>query len=93
MFHLPGFQLFQHGPDIDPDLENLQGSDSYLDDCFFHLVCPLLHIISGTRTLEMNDVQDGTWHGRGDTICITSYGDGSKASVELNLKPPPVSSM
>lgn len=42
-----------------------------------------------SRTLEMNNVQDGTWHGRGDTICIGSYGDASRF-VELN-PPLPVS--
>ncbi|KAI0527297.1 hypothetical protein KFK09_002896 [Dendrobium nobile] len=31
-----------------------------------------------SRTLEMNNVQDGIWHGRGDTICIGKYGEGSK---------------
>lgn len=36
----------------------------------------------------MNNVQDGTWHGRGDTIHIGSYSEGSKAFFELN--PPPV---
>lgn len=41
------------------------------------------------RTLEMNNVQDGTWHGRGDTICIGSYSEGSRAFFELH--PPPVS--
>lgn len=38
-----------------------------------------------SRTLEMNNVQDGIWHGRGDTICISTYGDGGKAFVEVNL--------
>ena len=42
-----------------------------------------------SRTLEMNHVQDGTWHGRGD-ICIGSYGEGSKAFFELH-PPPPIS--
>ncbi|KAF8414017.1 hypothetical protein HHK36_002016 [Tetracentron sinense] len=36
-----------------------------------------------SRTLEINNVQDGVWHGRGDTICIGSYGEGSKAFFEL----------
>ncbi|XVF40623.1 hypothetical protein PTKIN_Ptkin01aG0128900 [Pterospermum kingtungense] len=40
-----------------------------------------------SRTLEMNNVQDGTWHGCGD-ICIGSYGEGSKAFLELH---PPIS--
>lgn len=37
-----------------------------------------------SRTLEMNNVQDGTWHGRGDTICIGSYSEGNKANYELH---------
>lgn len=41
-----------------------------------------------SRTLEMNNVQDGTWHGRGDTICVGTYSEGSKAAFELC--PPPV---
>lgn len=44
-----------------------------------------------SRTLEMNNVQDGTWHGRGDTICIGGFSDGSKALFELS--PPPVVSI
>lgn len=37
-----------------------------------------------SRTLEMNNVQDGTWHGRGDTICIGSYSEGNMANYELH---------
>jgi hypothetical protein len=37
--------------------------------------------------LEMNNVQDGTWHGRGDTICVGSYSEGNKVFLELH--PPP----
>ncbi|GFS29485.1 PLAC8 family protein [Actinidia rufa] len=44
--------------------------------------------VQESRTLDMNNVQDGTWHGRGDTICIGGYGEGSKVSFELH--PPPV---
>lgn len=44
-----------------------------------------------SRTLEMNNVQDGTWHGRGDTICIGGFRDGSKALPELC--PPPIESI
>jgi len=40
-----------------------------------------------SRTLEMNNVQDGTWHGRGDTICVGSYSEGNKVFLELH--PPP----
>lgn len=36
-----------------------------------------------SRTLELNNVQDGIWHGRGDTICIQSFSnDDSKAYLE-----------
>lgn len=41
------------------------------------------------RTLEMNNVQDGTWHGRGDTICIGSYSEGNRDFFKLHQ--PPVS--
>lgn len=43
------------------------------------------------RTLEMNNVQDGTWHGRGDTIYIGSLGEGGKSFFEL--QPPPLVSI
>ncbi|XP_059623623.1 uncharacterized protein LOC132266674 isoform X2 [Cornus florida] len=46
--------------------------------------------IRESRTLEMNNVQDGTWHGRGDTICIGGFGEGSKPCFQLH--PPPVMS-
>ncbi|KAI4312102.1 hypothetical protein MLD38_036954 [Melastoma candidum] len=72
---------------------NIKGSDSYLDDCFYHLIFPCCTLSQEARTLEMNNVQDGTWHGRGDTICIASYSDGTKALAELDLKPPHVSQM
>ncbi|RVW76117.1 hypothetical protein CK203_044265 [Vitis vinifera] len=66
----------------------LQGGDSSLDDCVYHLICPCCTLCQESRTLEMNNVQDGTWHGRGDTICIGSYGESSKAFFELH--PPPL---
>lgn len=44
-----------------------------------------------SRTLEMNNVQDGTWHGRGDTICIGGFSEGSKALYDLH--PPPLVSI
>ncbi|KAK3014351.1 hypothetical protein RJ639_009073, partial [Escallonia herrerae] len=69
---------------------NIRGSDSSLDDCFYHLICPYCALCQESRTLEMNNVQDGTWHGRGDTICIGGYGQGSKAFFELI--PPPIMS-
>ena len=47
-------------------------------------------IVQESRTLEMNNVQDGVWHGRGDTICVGSFGEGSKefsALQKLSLLP------
>ncbi|OMO76625.1 hypothetical protein CCACVL1_15534 [Corchorus capsularis] len=67
---------------------NIRGSDSLVDDCVYHLICPCCTLSQESRTLEMNNVQDGTWHGRGDTICIGSYGEGSKAFFELHPPPP-----
>ena len=32
----------------------------------------------------MNNVQCGVWHGRGDTICLGSNGEGNKAFAALN---------
>lgn len=32
----------------------------------------------------MNNVQDGIWHGRGDTICIGSFSEDSKLFPELS---------
>lgn len=43
-----------------------------------------------SRTLEKNNVQDGTWHGRGD-ICIGSYAEGTKPL--FGLHPPPTMSI
>ncbi|KAL2932196.1 Spermidine/putrescine import ATP-binding protein PotA [Bienertia sinuspersici] len=40
--------------------------------------------IRESRTLEMNNVQGGTWHGRSDTICVGAFGEGGKAFVELH---------
>nr|GMC81506.1 cell number regulator 5-like [Ipomoea batatas] len=88
---------------------NIRGSDSSLDDCVYHLICPcctlcqlfpffiirMLSLSSNleqeARTLEMNNVQDGIWHGRGDTVCVGSYCVGGKAFFGLN--PPAVLSM
>lgn len=70
---------------------NIRGSDSSLDDCVYHLICPCCTLCQESRTLEMNNVQDGTWHGRGDTICVGRYGEGSKSFFEL--KPPPLISI
>ncbi|XP_062162563.1 uncharacterized protein LOC133869552 isoform X2 [Alnus glutinosa] len=65
----------------------IQGRDSSLDDCIYHLICPCCTLCQESRTLEMNNVQDGTWHGRGDTICIGGFGEGSKAFFELQQPP------
>ncbi|MED6162665.1 hypothetical protein PIB30_072725 [Stylosanthes scabra] len=70
---------------------NIKGSDSSLDDCVYHFICPCCTLCQESRTLEINNVQDGTWHGRGDTICIGGFSDGSKALFELH--PPPVVSI
>ncbi|XP_058735510.1 uncharacterized protein LOC131607533 [Vicia villosa] len=69
---------------------NIKGSESSLDDCAYHFACPCCTLSQESRTLEMNNVQDGTWHGRGDTKCIGSFGEKSKTYLEL-LPPPLVS--
>ena len=52
-----------------------------------------------SRTLEMNNVQDGIWHGRGDTICVRSNSEGNKVFLELHppsafaIKSPDICSM
>ena len=70
---------------------NIKGSDSSLDDFVYHFVCPCCTLCQESRTLEMNNVQNGTWHGRGDTICIGGFRDESKALCEL--RPPSVVSI
>ncbi|KAF5728976.1 hypothetical protein HS088_TW21G01133 [Tripterygium wilfordii] len=67
---------------------NIRVGDSSLDDCIYHMFCPCCSLCQESRTLEINNVQDGTWHGRGDTICIGSYADANKALFELH--PPPI---
>lgn len=72
---------------------NIGGRDSLLDDCIHHLICSCCALCQESRTLEMNNVQEGVWHGRGDTICVGSYGgDGSKQFSTLQkpsiLMPP-----
>ncbi|KAJ0974874.1 hypothetical protein J5N97_016839 [Dioscorea zingiberensis] len=62
---------------------NIRGSDTYIDDCVNHLICPCGSLCQESRTLEMNNIQDGVWHGRGDTICLGSSGEGSKAFSAL----------
>ncbi|KAM7263062.1 hypothetical protein ACFE04_000745 [Oxalis oulophora] len=67
---------------------NIRVGDSLLDDFAFHLICPSCTLSQEARTLEMNNVQDGTWHGRGDTICVGSYNEGSKLLVDLHPPEP-----
>uniref|UniRef100_A0A0E0I278 PLAC8 family protein n=1 Tax=Oryza nivara TaxID=4536 RepID=A0A0E0I278_ORYNI len=62
----------------------LQGTDSSLDDCVLHLICPCCTLCQEARTLEINNVQCGVWHGRGDTICLGSNGEGNKAFAALH---------
>lgn len=59
-------------------LFNIRGSSGSLEDCISHLLCPCCTMCQESRTLEMNNVQDGMWHGRGDTICMGKNGEGSK---------------
>ncbi|KAF3782289.1 PLANT CADMIUM RESISTANCE 8 protein [Nymphaea thermarum] len=66
---------------------NIRGSDSPVDDCLNHLLCPCCTLCQETRTLNLNNVRDGTWHGRGDTICIGSSGAGTGTSFELCQTP------
>ncbi|KAK6124018.1 hypothetical protein DH2020_042234 [Rehmannia glutinosa] len=63
---------------------NIKGGDSSFDDCVYHLICPCCTLCQESRTLEMNNVQDGAWHGRGDTICIGSLSEDSKPYLELS---------
>nr|GFA99331.1 hypothetical protein [Tanacetum cinerariifolium] len=53
--------------------------------CFLYL-----GVAFESRTLEMNNVHDGTWHGRGDTMCIGTYVEGVKA---FELIPPSIASI
>lgn len=63
---------------------NIRGTDSYLDDCVHHLICPCCTLCQESRTLEMNNVQDGVWRGRGDTICIGNISEGNKEFTALH---------
>lgn len=49
------------------------------------------NMMQESRTLEMNNVRDGTWHGRGDKICIGGFSQKSKGFFELN--PPSIVSV
>ncbi|XP_048555876.1 cell number regulator 2-like [Triticum urartu] len=68
-------------------LFNIRGTDGSLDDCVLHLICPCCTLCQEARTLEMNNVQCGVWHGRGDTICLGSNGEGNKAFAALHKSP------
>ncbi|KAG5143473.1 hypothetical protein JHK82_019168 [Glycine max] len=70
---------------------NIMGSDSSMDDCVYHFACPCCTLCQESRTLEMNNVRDGTWHGRGDKICIGGFSQKSKGFFELN--PPSIVSV
>ncbi|KAJ6397031.1 hypothetical protein OIU77_021965 [Salix suchowensis] len=78
---------------------NIRGSDSSLDDCVYHLICSCCSLSQESRTLEMNNVRDGIWHGRGDTICVGSNSEGNKVFLELHppsavaIKSPDIGSM
>ncbi|RZC46377.1 hypothetical protein C5167_039328 [Papaver somniferum] len=61
---------------------NIRGSDSSLDDCLYHLTFPCCTLCQESRTLEINNVQNGIWRGRGDTFCVGSQ--GSNAFLELH---------
>lgn len=50
-------------------------------------------MVQESRTLEMNNVQDGTWHGRGDTICIGGFGERYNNKTHFELRPPPLVSI
>lgn len=65
----------------------IQGTDSVMDDCLYHLVCPCCTLSQESRTLQINNVQDGTWHGRGDTICVGAYNEGNNSILELCAPP------
>ncbi|XP_057764672.1 uncharacterized protein LOC130985621 isoform X1 [Salvia miltiorrhiza] len=63
---------------------NIKGGDTSFDDFVYHVICPSCMLSQESRTLEMNNVQDGIWHGRGDTICVGSFSEDSKAYLELH---------
>ncbi|KAI5054955.1 hypothetical protein GOP47_0030445 [Adiantum capillus-veneris] len=57
---------------------NIKGSDldgvvSAFDDGLNHFICGCCALCQEARTLEMNNVQDGSWRGRGDTLWVGSY--------------------
>ncbi|KAL6546687.1 hypothetical protein OROMI_022408 [Orobanche minor] len=81
-----GFYLGYHRIKIRKKF-NIKVGDSSFDDCVYHLICPCCTLSQESRTLEMNNVEDGIWHGRGDTICIGSLSEDTKPYFELS--PPP----
>eukprot|EP01018_Ginkgo_biloba_P006918 Gb_31922 [translate_table: standard] len=62
---------------------NIKGSDNALHDCVHHLLCSCCTLCQEARTLEMNNVQDGIWHGRGDTVLVGSYKESHNSSQDL----------
>ncbi|WOL18095.1 equilibrative nucleotide transporter 3-like isoform X2 [Canna indica] len=66
---------------------NIRGTETSLDGYANHLICPCCTLCQETRTLEMNNVQNGIWHGRSDAICLAGGGEGSNAFTALH-KPP-----
>ncbi|KAK4421278.1 protein PLANT CADMIUM RESISTANCE 8 [Sesamum alatum] len=77
----------------------IQSGESFLDDCVFHLICPCCTLCQESRTLKMNNVQDGIWEGRGETVCTGRFSEDDKPSSLLSppsvvsTKPPEFRSM
>eukprot|EP00252_Welwitschia_mirabilis_P018495 TRINITY_DN4110_c0_g1_i7.p1 TRINITY_DN4110_c0_g1~~TRINITY_DN4110_c0_g1_i7.p1 ORF type:complete len:175 (+),score=25.42 TRINITY_DN4110_c0_g1_i7:108-632(+) len=61
---------------------NIKGRDSPFDDCLHHLFCSSCALCQEARTLEINNVQEGVWHGRGD-ILVGGFREPKSTSVEL----------
>ncbi|KAJ3670305.1 hypothetical protein LUZ60_010629 [Juncus effusus] len=71
---------------------NIRGNDSSIDDCVSHLLCPCCTLSQESRTLEMNNVQSGVWHGRGETICLVNNGSDINSNF-VNVISPDLCSM
>eukprot|EP00250_Pteridium_aquilinum_P006080 c16064_g1_i2 orf=555-1391(+) len=76
---------------------NIKGSDldgivSAIDDSLNHFICGCCALCQEARTLEINNVQDGNWRGRGDTIWVGSYAmpTGSQSIDPSELREPVV---
>ncbi|KAH7280247.1 hypothetical protein KP509_37G057700 [Ceratopteris richardii] len=74
---------------------NIKGKDidgfvSAFDDSLNHFICGCCALCQEARTLEINNVQDGNWRGRGDTIWVGSYAmpANQQGTESLELKPP-----